>query len=280
MRTLTVVEARQGALVQDLGRPGYAALGVPPSGALDTRALRFGNRLLGNPEGAPGIEVLLGRITLRAEAPVTVAVTGAEVRVPRHGMDVPVYLREGELLEIGAASRGMRCYVTVRGGIDVDRELGSASSDTLSGLGPAPLREGDVLHVGEPGDVPHGADVSTRTSFPDSLTVPVLPGPRREWFSDGLAGGTWHVSATSDRIGARLEGPALTRLPELSGVELPSEPVRTGAIQVPLDGVPLIFLADHPTTGGYPVVGVVESSWLPSIAQARPGTAVRFQVRQ
>ncbi|WP_031467503.1 biotin-dependent carboxyltransferase family protein [Sciscionella sediminilitoris] len=280
MRRLTVLEARPGALIQDIGRPGYAALGVPPSGALDAPALRLGNRLLGNPEAAAGIEVLLGGLRLRADAPVTVAVTGAEVPVRGHDIGAPIYLRAGESLELGTVTRGMRCYVTVRGGIEVPVELGSRATDTLSGLGPAPLRAGDVLDIGTVADLPHGEDGVPIGPFPDALTLPVLPGPRADWFHPELGSGLWHLSATSDRIGARLEGPALRRLPERVGVELPSEPIRTGAIQVPTDGVPLVFLADHPTTGGYPVVGIVDSAALPAIAQARPGTAIQFKVRQ
>lgn len=268
---LTVLAAGH-ALIQDLGRPGYAALGVPPSGALDAPALRLGNRLLGNPEGAPGIEAPLGGLRLRAETAVTFVVTGAAV--PGYG--VPRYLRAGEVFELGAPTAGMRCYLTARGGIEVARELGSAATDTLSGLGPAPLRRGDVLHLGTPCGLPRGADVLAPPGFPGTLTVPVHPGPRACWFADTLTGGSWTVSATSDRIGTRLEGPALRRAPAFDGVELPSEPIRTGAVQVPTDGVPLIFLNDHPTTGGYPVPAVVAADALPRIAQARPGTTIRF----
>lgn len=280
-RTIEVVTPGPAALVQDGGRPGHAELGVPPSGAVDGPALRLANRLVGNPECAAGIEALLGGIALRARCSCTVAVTGAPVPVTADDRPVPthtpVHLRTGQSLALGTPSAGLRCYVTVSGGLDVPMELGSRARDVLSGIGPPPLRAGDVLALGEPG-VPTGADVVFAPAPPAELLVAVWLGPRDDWFDDAAAAlaGPWRVTADANRVGLRLDGAPLRRTAGQAGAELPSEGLLTGAVQVPPNGLPVVFLADHPTTGGYPVVGVVDAAALPALAQARPGTAIRF----
>ncbi|MEV0676697.1 biotin-dependent carboxyltransferase family protein [Actinosynnema sp. NPDC050436] len=269
------------ALVQDLGRPGHAHLGVPPSGALDRPSLRLANRLVGNPEDAAGLELLLGGLVLRANASCTVAVTGpgADVLVGGRLRDSPAHLRPGDELAVGTPRDGLRCYLAVSGGITVPAVLGSRATDVLSGLGPAPLRPGDELPLGVPTGVPTGADVLPPLGVPGELVVPVVLGPRDDWFDDPagrLHLGRWSASERSNRVGLRLDGTALPRTAAHRGRELPSEGLVTGAVQVPPDGRPVVFLADHPTTGGYPVVGVVPPDALPLLGQARPGTRVRF----
>ncbi|MEU1590290.1 biotin-dependent carboxyltransferase family protein [Micromonospora sp. NPDC005710] len=277
----TIEVLRAGALttVQDLGRPGWAHLGVPRSGALDPAALRLANRLVGNPEQAAGLEITLTGCTLRLTRATTVAVTGAEVavRVGQRPGDVgrPLSVPAGTVLRIGPARRGVRSWLAVAGGVDVSRVLGSRSTDTLSGLGPAPLRDGDRLPLGETVHAPAPVDLTVCPAPPDELHLTVGPGPREDWFTplafDRLFGNAYTVSPVSNRVGARLAGAALPRA--VAG-ELPSEGIVLGAVQVPADGQPLIFLADHPTTGGYPVIGVVTD--VTPLAQARPGTTVRF----
>ncbi|MGK3200344.1 biotin-dependent carboxyltransferase family protein [Amycolatopsis sp. MEPSY49] len=268
------------ALVEDLGRPGYAHLGVAPSGALDTASLRLANRLAGNPATAAGIEALLGGLAVRLTASATVAVTGpvVDVRVDGRsfGSHVPVPVRAGQTLTVGTPSTGLRCYLAVSGGIAVEEVLGSRSRDVLSGIGPAPLKGGDVLPLGEPG-IPAGADVIVPAPAPAELVVPVTLGPRDDWLDDPARGlsAWWTVTAESNRVGLRLDGTPLRRA--IDG-ELPSEGVVTGAIQVPPSGLPVVFLADHPTTGGYPVAAVVRPAALSALAQARPGTRVRFRM--
>jgi len=266
--------------IQDLGRPGYAHLGVARSGALDAPALVQANRLVANADGAAGLETTLTGVTLRAQAPATIAVTGAPAALSLDGEPVPfaaaIDVPAGGLLEIGPAEFGVRSYVGVAGGITVAPVLGSRSTDTLSGLGPPPLRAGFVLPVGAgprtPANPITGPDIKT-----DDLSVRVRLGPRQDWFSvtarDMLLAEEFTLSVKSNRVGARLAGPNLSRA--IAG-ELPSEGIVLGAIQVPADGQPLVFLADHPTTGGYPVIAVVERADLPLLAQARPGTTVRF----
>ncbi|MGC4879489.1 biotin-dependent carboxyltransferase family protein [Micromonospora sp. DT43] len=272
---------RAGALttVQDLGRPGWAHLGVPRSGALDPTALRLANRLVGNPEQAAGLEITLTGCTLRLTHAATVAITGAEVAVragDRPGdTGRPLTVPAGTVLRVGPARRGVRSWLAVAGGIDVPPVLGSRATDTLAGLGPPVLRDGDRLPLGVPLAEPAPVDVTVGPPPAPELRLSVRLGPRDDWFTPyalGLLFGTpYTVSPVSNRVGARLAGAALPRA--VAG-ELPSEGIVLGAIQVPADGQPLIFLADHPTTGGYPVIGVVTD--VTPLAQARPGTTVRF----
>ncbi|TWV33535.1 biotin-dependent carboxyltransferase family protein [Streptomyces misionensis] len=280
-RALVVV--RPGALttVQDLGRPGYAHLGVPRSGALDPGAAALVNRLAGNPPDAAVLETTVNGCSLRARSAVTVAVGGAPCPVTVAGRPAPwgapVVVPAGELLEVGAAVAGVRGYVAVRGGIAVEPVLGSRATDLLSGLGPAPLTEGTVLPLGRPTGPPARVEGAPQPGPPAELVLRVTPGPRADWFTAravrDLATRAYRVSAASNRIGLRTEGPALERARD---AELPSEGMVLGAVQVPPDGRPVVFLADHPTTGGYPVIAVVRASDLPAAAQAAPGTPVRF----
>ncbi|MFG1949785.1 biotin-dependent carboxyltransferase family protein [Micromonospora sp. NPDC048830] len=272
---------RAGALttVQDQGRPGWAHLGVPRSGALDPAALRLANRLVGNPETAAGLETTLTGCELRLTRAGTVAVTGAEadVRIGDRPGDVgrPLSVPAGAVLRIGPARRGLRNWLAVAGGIAVEPVLGSRSTDTLSGLGPPPLSDGDSLPLGAPSADPAPVDLALGSPVPTELRLTLRPGPRQDWFTpaalDLLRTTPYTVSPVSNRVGARLTGVPLHRA--VAG-ELPSEGLVLGAVQVPADGQPLIFLADHPTTGGYPVVGVVDD--VTPLAQARPGTTVRF----
>ncbi|MDX8049082.1 biotin-dependent carboxyltransferase family protein [Lentzea sp. BCCO 10_0798] len=278
-RSVTIIRTGPQALVEDLGRPGNAHLGVPPSGALDQESLKLANRLVGNPEGAAGLELLLGGLTLKAGASCTVAVTGpaTEVRVDGRLADShhPIHLKQDEVLEIGIPQTGLRNYLALSGGIEVDEELGSRSTDLLSGIGPEPLRDNDVLHLGTP-NLPEGADVVPPHNALQTLVIPIRLGPRDDWFDEAetqLRQGSWTVSDRSNRVGARLNG---TKLNRRDG-EIPSEGMITGAVQVPPDGQPVIFLNDHPTTGGYPVIGVVDNDYLGFLGQARPGTEVRFR---
>ncbi|KOU98861.1 allophanate hydrolase [Streptomyces sp. XY511] len=277
---------RPGALttVQDGGRPGHAHLGVPRSGALDTAAYALANRLLGNPPDAAVLETTLDGVSLRAAAPTVLAVTGAPCPVRISGRPVawgaPVRLPAGAELEVGRAESGLRSYVAVRGGLAVPPVLGSRSTDLLSGLGPPVLSAGMTLPVGPAGPDPMpGADAYGLPAAPSELLLPLRPGPRADWFTGASLAGLWRsafrVSPSSNRIGLRTEGgPALVRA---RAGELPSEGMVLGAVQVPPDGLPVVFLADHPVTGGYPVVGVVgPGPALDAAAQARPGTPVRF----
>jgi biotin-dependent carboxylase-like uncharacterized protein len=266
--------------VQDEGRCGLASIGVSPSGAADRRSYRLANRLVGNDSGAPALEVTAGGLVLRAERDVLVAVTGAPC--PGAPQSASAWLRAGDELALGTPERGLRSYVAVRGGLDVAPVLGSCSTDVLSGLGPPPLRAGDVLRAGRAAAEPPPVDVApvppVGAAAGETVTVRTLPGPRRDWVTPDawvlLAHAAYHVASDSNRVGVRLDGPVLER--SVTG-ELPSEGIVRGAVQVPSSGQPLVFGADHPTTGGYPVVAYVVDEDVDLVAQLRPGDAVRFR---
>ncbi|MGW4749970.1 5-oxoprolinase subunit C family protein [Streptomyces sp. NPDC004290] len=280
-RAFAVVRAGALTTVQDLGRTGYAHLGVPRSGALDPAAARLVNRLVGNAEDAAVLETTVDGCALRPRCAVTVAVGGAPCPVRVDGRPAAwgtaVRVGAGSVLEVGSAVRGLRSYVALGGGIAVAPVLGSRSTDLLSGLGPAPLAEGAVLPLGAAVAVRGPVDAPPWPGPPDELVLRVRLGPREDWFTApalrAFTTRAYRVSPTSNRIGLRVEGPALERA--VPG-ELPSEGMVLGAVQVPPDGRPVVFLADHPTTGGYPVVAVVREADLGAAAQAVPGTRVRF----
>ena len=296
------------SLIQDLGRPGYADLGVSLAGAADTRSARQANRLVGNPPDAAVIENLFGGLELTAHGDTVLALSGAEapaaVVSPGGGRDrpaplnAPFALLDGETLSLGTPYRGVRCYLAVRGGVAVDPVLGSRSTDTMSGVGPAPLNAGTLLPVGNSGDLPGVVPVGSAepSSLPDGTAAGALgdggsptllritAGPRQDWFGPdaaaALTGHTWLTTNESNRIGVRLAAdPADTDAAPLARVrdgELPSEGVLAGSLQVPPSGLPVLFLADHPVTGGYPVIAVVVPQDLPVAAQLPPGYPVRF----
>ncbi|MGW5386609.1 5-oxoprolinase subunit C family protein [Nocardia sp. NPDC003963] len=280
---IVIEQVGPSATVQDLGRPGWFGSGVGPAGAADRGALRLANRLVGNPQGAAGIEVLLGGLTLRAESPLLVAVTGAPAPATVDGTPVGhasvLHLEPGRRLRLGFTRTGLRSYIGVRGGLDIAPVLGSRSYDTLSGIGPPPLRGGESVPIGPPlGEWPN-IEQAPQPPPPGTLEIHALPGPRDDWFTDpsALFTGCWTVSADTDRIGARLDradGPPLQRI---SADELATEGMALGSVQVPPSGQPVVFLADHPITGGYPVIAVVADADIDRMAQARPGQLIRFR---
>ncbi|WP_031078124.1 biotin-dependent carboxyltransferase family protein [Streptomyces sp. NRRL S-118] len=280
-RAFAVVRAGALTTVQDLGRSGHAHLGVPRSGALDPYASRLVNRLVGNPDDAAVLETTVNGCAVRPRCAVTVAVGGAPCPVTVNGRPVAwgaaVRVPAGAVLEAGAAVRGVRSYLAFAGGVAAEPVLGSRSTDLLSGLGPAPLRDGAVLPLGPPPSAAARFEAAPWAAPPRELVLRVRLGPRHDWFTAAalrtFATRRYRVSPASNRIGLRTEGPALVRA--VPG-ELPSEGMVLGAVQVPPDGRPVVFLADHPTTGGYPVVAVVRDEDLAAAAQATPGTPVRF----
>ncbi|MCW2131196.1 carboxyltransferase domain-containing protein [Arthrobacter sp. VKM Ac-2550] len=311
---LEVVSPGLRSLLQDLGRPGLGDLGVSASGAVDQSAARQANRLVGNGSGDGVIENLFGSLVLRARGDQVLAVTGARVELAispstrRPAQDVPFALLDGETLALGPASTGLQAYVAVRGGIEVEPVLGSRSTDTMSGLGPAPLAAGSVLPVGITTNrhvVGTPEPSALRVAAGEAATLRITAGPRDDWFGpaglERLTGQQWMASSASDRIGLRLDlsggendsegdgdrggansatGPdgsaAPAPLARIRDGELKSEGVVAGSLQVPPSGMPVLFLADHPVTGGYPVIAAVVPEDLPVAAQLPPGTTIRF----
>ncbi len=299
---LRVVSPGLLSLVEDLGRPGFGDLGVAASGALDRASLRRANRLVGNEAGAACIETVAAGLTVEAVGDRIMAVTGAParllVRARRDGPDTeetfdggtprsapvaePFVVLDGESLELGPSTAGFRSYVAVRGGVSVEPALGSRSTDTLSGIGPSPLASGQLLPVGTStasGVVGYPEPQPEYPSVTSTTELRIVPGPRDDWFEPGavelLCTGTWSVTPRSNRVGLRLSGEPLARM---RAGELASEGMVAGALQVPPDGQPVLFLADHPVTGGYPVIAVVAEEDLALAAQIPLGSMVRFRL--
>jgi biotin-dependent carboxylase-like uncharacterized protein len=282
-RALEVLNAGLLTLIQDLGRVGFASIGVGPSGAADRDAFRLGARLLAQPYTTAALEVTFGGLSVRARGELQVALTGAQAPAAVDGRTVgyfgPFMVADGQVLTLGNPQVGLRSYLSVRGGIAVAPVLGSRATDTLSGLGPPPVRAGDLLPVGPaPTAFPNQDLVPAPAMSAETLVLHALRGPRDDWLTDinALAGTTWTVSEHSDRVGIRLSGTPLQREGSRRGQELPSEGVVSGSIQVPPGGQPVIFLADHPVTGGYPVVAVLLDDDIDRAAQAVPGQQVRI----
>lgn len=279
---LEVVSPGPLTTVQDLGRSGLGALGVGHSGAADAPSLRLANRLVGNPESVGVLEVTFGGLEVIAHGGLTVSLTGAPCPISvggrGHWANGVVHVPDGAHVSLGRPLTGLRSYLAVRGGIDVPEQLGSRSSDTLAALGPSPLAAGDRLPVGRPaGDLP-GVDLAP-VAAPEAgdVRLRIVDGPRADWFTGAaraaLVSGAYDVTPDSNRIGMRLAGPVLARERD---DELPSEGMVCGALQVPPSGQPTLFLADHPVTGGYPVIAVVLPADVPRAAQVRPGQRITF----
>jgi biotin-dependent carboxylase-like uncharacterized protein len=282
MTTVEVISPGPLTTIQDLGRPGWAHIGVPRSGAADRPALVLANRLVGNEDDTAALETTLSGPRLRFEADTVIALTGAPVEatvgdqlVP---MDTAVTVAASRVLKVGTAKTGLRTYIAFAGGITAPLVLGSASTDTLTGLGSLSLQRGDVLRL--VGGRASSAPAHTpRFEIPGAPVLHVLLGPREDWFTgaarESLLSKPFTVNPASNRIGLRLDGPILDRA---RTDELRSEGMVPGAIQVPPSGQPILLLADHPTTGGYPVIAVVIEDDLHLAAQLRPGQQFRFSV--
>ncbi|MBF4458561.1 5-oxoprolinase/urea amidolyase family protein [Pseudoclavibacter sp. VKM Ac-2867] len=290
---LEVLSPGLQTLFQDLGRDGYASMGVSASGALDAPAHRQANRLVGSAAEAPTLEVAYGGLLVRAHGPQVVAVTGAEVPLTVSGtlprtapFGAAFALDDGDELQLGSPAAGVRSYLAVRGGFGAPPVLESLATDLLAGLGPDALKAGDLLSV----LAPHAtllaaspvADAPPRElprAGGETVELRIVLGPRDDWFSaeeiERFTGQDWQVTPQSNRVGVRLDGDALTRVK--SG-ELPSEGCVSGAIQMPPNGQPVLFLADHPLTGGYPVLGAVITDDLPLAGQLPVGATVRFRI--
>jgi antagonist of KipI len=281
---IQVVEGGQFTTVQDLGRPGWQAQGVPVGGAVDALALRLANLVVGNPEGAPALECSLSGPVLRFEEEAWIGVAGAAVR----GLEPlrPLRFGPGDLLDLRDLSEGARTYLAVAGGLDVPLVLGSASTHVpsgLGGLGGRALRSGDRLGVRPGGRRPRSVGArwwvlpTLGREGPGRGVIRCLPGPQAELFGpDALLAWTqssFRVTDRWDRMGLRLAGP---ELPRRDSRELVSEGVTEGTVQVPPDGRPIVLLADRQTLGGYAKLATIISVDLPAVAQARPGDRLHF----
>lgn len=278
---IEVLAAGPLTTVQDAGRLGWQHIGVPAAGPADWLSHALANRLVGNADGAAGLEFTVAGPRLRFTAPATVAVIGATGTAGGAPLPAgPVRLAAGAELAVGPTQPGIRGYLAVAGGVEVPPVLGSRCTDTLAGLGPPKLAAGSTLGISAveapPRKVRSGALDELR---PDpGRVLRVVPGPHQDYFDPASVDRLWTegytVTPASDRVGARLAGPALVRTRD---GELPVTGMVAGALQVPPAGEPILLLANHGPTGGYPVVGVLASADLPAAGQARPGTVLRFR---
>jgi antagonist of KipI len=283
--TINVIKPGLFTTVQDLGRYGFAHLGISPAGAADALSLRIANLLVGNDENAPALEMTLLGATLTFEESVTVAITGAACECKLGPYTVPVNqaveILPGSVLQCGSTTGGARCYIAIRGGFEVPLIMGSASTDVRGNFGGVEgrrLRKGDMLRVGEPRTRPPGrlrGEVSgmLRGAGP----VRVTRGAQCDWFNpDACAkffGTSYLVSEQSDRAGLRLQGEAISPRDKR---QLLSDGIPLGAVQVPHDGQPIILFVDQQTTGGYPKIASVIAADMHRIGQLRPREEVRF----
>jgi antagonist of KipI len=272
--------------VQDLGRYGYGPLGVSPSGAADPIALRIGNALVGNPESAAALEMTLLGGTFMFPDGAMIALSGSDVDAAIDGAPVPMWtactIAPGQTLKTGPFRSGARCYLAVQGGISVELLLGSASTHILTGLGGfqgRALRRGDVLEIGPSAGIPKSIQIDVLERVRPRKVLRTTLAPQTEWFSNAslqrFYENPYVVTDDSNRMGLRLEGPAL-ETPH-SG-QMISEGVSLGAIQVPAGGKPIILFVEQQTTGGYPKVANIISADLASVGQLRPRDEVRFQL--
>lgn len=264
---LRVVQAGFATTVQDHGRHGWAHLGVPGGGAVDRVSHDLVNRLVGNPTGAATIETL-GSLVVEALAPVVVA---RSTDASRHTLSI------GDRLSVDAPAGSVWAYLAVRGGVDVDPVLGSRSTDTLGHVGPAPPTPGTAFGVGS--DPATELVVDHAPTRAADRAVVLWNGPQHDWFIGGreaLIGRSWRVSSDLSRVGVRLEAGTFARSTR-SQPSMRSIGLVEGAIQITPAGEPIVMLANHPTTGGYPVIAVVDPDDLPLVVQTRPGVSLRFR---
>jgi antagonist of KipI len=279
--------------VQDLGRPGFGPIGVSASGAADPIALRLGNRLVDNTEGAAALEMTLLGGAFQFPEGARAALTGADFGAMRDGAPAPLWtaldVPPGGLLRIGPTRSGARCYLSVHGGIVVKPFLGSASTHVLSGLGGfegRALRKGDILTIGpatatafRARTIPSGALARLAPRPSSSRVLRVTEGPQSDWFPEAsrsiFYSSGYRVTEEANRMGLRLVGAALA---VRSGGHMITEGVALGAIQAPPGGQPIILFVEQQTTGGYPKIANVIAADLASVGQLRPRDEVRFEL--
>jgi antagonist of KipI len=297
MSVIRVLEPGMFSTVQDLGREGFGAMGVSPSGAADAVSLRIGNLILGNAEGAAGLEMtLVGGAFVFPEG-AAIALAGSDFGAALDGVPVEMWtvveVRTGQTLRLGATRTGARCYLCARGGIAVKLFLGSASTHVLSGLGGfagRALRKGDELPIGDTADMDAQAGMPVlrkarrlstrgRNLVAARSLLRVTAGPQSGWFDEAARrdfyAGRYRVTEASNRLGLRLEGAAVA---PRGGTEMISEGVALGAVQVPEAGQPIILFVEQQTTGGYPKIANVISADFQCLGQLRPRDEVRFEL--
>lgn len=286
---LKVIAPGVHTTVQDFGRRGFQDVGVPVSGPLDRDSLRLANALVGNAPETPALELLLQGPTLEVEADsVRIALAGCNGALDVGGSNArrvaagaSVRLVRGETVRIGQLGDSACAYLAVEGGMNVDQCLGSSSTyvrGRMGGLGGTPLKAGQAVPL-KSACAPHRTEKTLAHAFDLALDQPVrvVMGPQADFFTEAaierFLSADYVVSAQSDRMGFRLEGPLLEHA---KGYNIVSDGIVAGSIQVPGSGLPIVLLADAQTTGGYPKIATVISADIPVLGRRRPGRSVRF----
>lgn len=288
MTNMKVIAPGPLSTVQDAGRFGYMSTGFSPNGAMDPTAMGVANLLVGNLPGEGVIEMTLMGMSVTFDGTAVVALTGADMQPFLNDGEAPLPLytafevHKGDVLKMGAAQKGMRGYLAVSGGFDLPRVMGSMSTNLKCGLGGfqgRKLKAGDVLPLRQTVDIAMTGQRRTapENDYPKKATVRVVLGPQEDYFTqkgiDTFLGSWYTVSGQSDRMGVRLEG---MKIENKNGVDIISDGIATGAVQIPASGTPIIMMADRQTTGGYAKLATVISADLRLMAQAAPGTKLRF----
>lgn len=284
---LEVLEGGLLTTVQDLGRYGYQRFGVPVAGAMDPFALQAANILVGNDLSEAALEMTIVGPTLRATESCLIAVTGADLSLRVNGRPLPswmaIFVRRGWIIEFGQRKSGCRAYLAVAGGIDVPPIMGSKSTYLRGGFGGfkgRALKEGDLIPTGQPAFHPlslAGKEFPPNRipKYSDTPEVHVVLGPQDDYFTEeGIAtflSSEYKVSPTSDRMGYRLQGPEIAHK---GGADIISDGIALGSVQVPADKQPIVMMADHQTTGGYPKIATVINADIPLLAQCLPGSSM------
>jgi biotin-dependent carboxylase-like uncharacterized protein len=284
MKAFEVISPGMSCTIQDSGRLGWKRYGVPPSGTMDEHAAQWANKLLNNSPEAPVLECLLQGLHLRALRTVWFCWTGAHCESSWQAWKTH-RIEEGEEFSLGPGRSGVWAYVAVEGGFESDLVLGSASAYSRAGIGKT-LKSGDLLanpnysgiHI-PPRIAGRSLALDERRDYRQPPRIQVWNGPQWESFSledrELFLSAKWRVSSNSDRVGYRLEGPVLAS----ADIRMISEPVRTGSIQVPPNGLPIMTMKDGPTLGGYPKIGYVDPQSLSWAAQCLPGQSIQFEVK-
>lgn len=287
MTKMTVLSPGPLSTVQDAGRFGYMNTGFSPNGAMDAYSMKLANILVGNLPGEGVIEMTLMGMSVSFDGDAVVALTGADMQPTLNGEEIAMYeafaVQEGNVLKLGAARSGMRTYLAVAGGFDIPQVMGSMSTNlkcALGGFKGRKLLSGDVVGLKEEMTLSlvGKRQLPAENDYLPEITVRVVLGPQEDYFTDKgirtFLGSRYTVSPQSDRMGVRLEG---SKIENKNGVDIISDGIATGAVQIPASGTPIIMMADRQTTGGYAKIATVITADLPKIAQARPGSTIRFQ---
>lgn len=282
--SIKILQAGPLTTIQDKGRFGYQKSGIGQAGVMDQEAYAAANRLAGNLPGVAVLEMTMLGATLQFTEKHICALTGADMQAKLDGVPQEryksFYVEAGQTLALGFAQSGLRGYFAVQGGIEVPKVLGSRSTDVkshLGGLEGRALKNGDELEVGESDNMPPIYKSLPVPEYTDEVGVRAIPGPQDDFFTEkGIEtffNTSYTVTPQSDRMGIRLDGPAIENK---SGVDIVSDGITFGSVQIPANGMPIILMADHQTTGGYAKLATIASADLSKLAQIKPGQKIRF----